>query len=575
MTITFRSSGQQSMIASYTTLFYINSAAFSSPTILGQIVIGSIVGTYSSFNITRTGGSQGTFTASNQTGSSYTDPNTLTNNTQYTYTITPTNGSIIGKPFTAITNPNNSGTKGSIYTLANVSGLNPTYSGANSTVSSVYITWNNNDYSTLYLANTTNTGVNYTASGTAYNSSTAGSNDSSLSTNTQYIYTFTTINGDGYYVANSNCQTTVNTCTWASAPSLSYNGSGSTTTAISFTFSSGTYSNLSVQYPNGTQVTTTTSSPYTGGSFSANQQVTYYVYPINALLYTSSNGSSVSVCTWGTCNSPTFSSTTATGTTLADSGTFSKVYITYSGTGSPGSGTTVTGTNSINQAYTSMSSSTNYTFNCYPVNNLNYQSSNVASASVTTSSSGPNYILIADGTSTTDWTTSYGTFTSDSGFGNPAPSFKGTSNMTYINIVSKISGFTTFWGRIIKFDAWAPTNGLVNVWIGCNSTGGGGSVFRVDGRSGYRSGINTTTATVAPWSNGNFGGTTWSTSTGPQLTGGTWYSIILTIDANGSASWTYNGTAWNGTSYTINNGGTYFAFEPESATGYIDNIYIS
>ena len=184
-----------------------------------------------------------------------------------------------------------------------------------------------------------------------------------------------------------------------------------------------------------------------------------------------------------------------------------------------------------------------------------------------------NYTLITNGSSTAGWTSYTGTLTSDSGFGNPAPSFNGSTNsVAYVNIASIIPGFTTFWGRTIKFDAWAPTNGLVDVFIGTNSTGGGGSVFRVDGRSGYYSGMNTTTATTSPWS---FTATNWSSSTGPQLTGGTWYTIIITIAANGTATWTYNGTAWHGTSYTINNGGTYFVFEPEVAVGYIDNIYIA
>jgi hypothetical protein len=136
-----------------------------------------------------------------------------------------------------------------------------------------------------------------------------------------------------------------------------------------------------VQYPSGTEITKTTTSPYNGGAFSANQQVTYYVYPINALSYISSNGSSVAVCTWASVNAPTFSSTTSAGTTLACTGTFSKVYITYTGAGSPASGTIVTGTNSISQGYTGVTVGT-YTFNCYAVNALNYQSTTAASNSV-------------------------------------------------------------------------------------------------------------------------------------------------------------------------------------------------
>ena len=277
----------------------VTSASFSIPTTSGQIVIGFISGTYTSFNITRTGGSQGTFAAIGLTGSSYTDPTSLTNNTQYTYTITPVKDGSNSNTFTAITNPNNGSTPGSMYTLATVSGLNLTYSGENSTLNSIGINWTNNGYTTLYLANTTKSGANYVAVGTRYNSTTNGSSDTGLTTNTQYTYRFTTQNGDGYYVANSNCQTTVN------------------------------------------------------------------------------------VCTWATCNTPTSSSTTSSGTTIACTGTFSGVYITYSGgSGSPSSGTTIVGTNSISQVYTGMTISSPYIFTCYPVNAMNYQSSNSVNITV-------------------------------------------------------------------------------------------------------------------------------------------------------------------------------------------------
>jgi hypothetical protein len=277
----------------------ITSASFITPTTGGQISIGSISGTYTSFNITRTGGTQGTFAAIGQTGTSYTDPTVLTNNTQYTYTITPVANGVNSTTFTAITNPNNGSTPGSIYTLATVTGLNLTYSGATSSVNSVYITWTNNGYTTLYLANTTKSGARYTASGIFYNSTTNGSSDLSLNVNTQYTYTFTTQNGDGYYVSNPTCQATV------------------------------------------------------------------------------------VACTWGTCTAPTFSGTTTTGTTLACTGTFSGIYITFSGgSATPTSGTTVTGTNSISQTYTGMSLTTPYTYVCYPVNANGYTSSNSATSIV-------------------------------------------------------------------------------------------------------------------------------------------------------------------------------------------------
>ncbi len=384
----------------------IRSAVFSSPTTLGQIVISSIVGNFTSYTITRNGGAE----SASQTAATYTDTS-LANNTQYTYTIVPYIGGIKGVAFTTMTNPNNAGTPGKIYTLATITGLNPTYSGANSTISSVYITWTSNGYTSVLLANTTKGGANYTGSGTAYNSTMNGSSDSALTTNAQYTYTFTTRNGDAYYVANSNCQTTVNTCTWASAPTLTYNGGGCSTSQISFTFSGGAYTNLSVQYPSGTEITKTTTSPYTGGAFSANQQVTYYVYPINALSYISSNGSSVAVCTWASVNAPTFSSTTSAGTTLACTGTFSKVYITYTGTAAtPASGTTVTGTNTISQGYTGVTAGT-YAFSCYAVNALNYQSTTVASNSVVIPSAGPTIGVASKSTNSGATQTTNGAYT--------------------------------------------------------------------------------------------------------------------------------------------------------------------
>ena len=364
----------------------VTSASFSSPTALGSITIGSIVGSYEYCFIYRGATYAGQIIRGVTT---FTDPTALSNNTQYTYTIKPYDyHDGAGTVFTAITNPN-AATPGQIYTLASPSSLSLTYSGANSTTTSVYFTWTNSGYSSIRLQNTTIVGgtvTTYTsASATVlYNSS---GKDTLPAVNGSYTYTATVVNGDGYYVNGAPCQATLATCTWASAPTLSYNGAGCSATQISFTFSGGTYTNLSVQYPSGTEITKTTTSPYTGGAFSANQQVTYYVYPINALSYISSNGSSVAVCTLATCTAPTFSSTTSAGTTLACSGTFSKVYITYTGTAAtPASGYTVTGTNSITQAYTGVTAGS-YTFNCYPVNALNYQSTTVASASVTIPSS--------------------------------------------------------------------------------------------------------------------------------------------------------------------------------------------
>jgi hypothetical protein len=317
------------------TLAAITAASFSSPTALTTIVISSITGTYTSFNVYRGGAS----IASAQTGTSYTNNSGLANNTQYTYSLYPINALSYASTtaFTAITNPKTGTTTGNIYTLGSPATLSLTYAGGTSSTTTVSFTW----------------------IGTASN--------------------FATLS--------------IQTSTAAATGVLS-----------------------TPAYNAATQTYTT------GASYSANTQVTLYAFAVNVDGIGSGVAAaqgSINTCTWGSCNAPTYSSTTATGTTLACGGTFSKVYITYSGAGSPGSGTTVTGTNSISQAYTSMSSSTAYTFNCFPVNALNYQSSNSASAGVTTSAA----VAVLTGTYSTTTVSGYTTaykFTGNGSFNLPA-----------------------------------------------------------------------------------------------------------------------------------------------------------
>jgi hypothetical protein len=179
--------------------------------------------------------------------------------------------------------------------LATVAGLNPTYSGANSTISTVYITWTSIGYTSILLANTTKAGANYTGSGTAYNSNVNGSSDNALTTNTQYTYTFSTRNGDSFYVANSNCQTTVNTCTWASVNAPTF----STITATGVTVAvGGTYTNAVVTYTggiggspaSGTSIAyATLSAGQAYSTFTAGSNVVFVAAPVNALGYQSTN----------------------------------------------------------------------------------------------------------------------------------------------------------------------------------------------------------------------------------------------------------------------------------------------
>ena len=616
-----------------TTFFYpiptINSASFSSPTTIGFITIGSITGNFTSYVVGRTGGSQGTFTSTSQTGASYTDPTALTANIQYTYTITPYIGGIVGIPFNSIVNPNNGSTPGKIYTLASPATLALTYSGATSTTTSVSFTWIGtlNNFSTLSIqtsataatgvlstpaynaaTQTYTTGASYTAntqatlyafavnvdgigsgvsaaqasvntctwasantpsfsstSGTgttlactgtfvnayvtfsptngspatgslitgtnsisqAYSSVVSGTytfniypvnslsypasatdtnfatntvvipvssvitaasfssptalgqivissitgtftsftvsrtggsqgeftsatqtftnsgsytDPTALTANTQYTYTITPISGGSSgtvftAITNPKTSTTAGTIYTLGSPatlSLAYAGATSTTTAVSFTWI-GTLSNfatLSIQTSTAAATGVLSTPAYnaatqtytTGASYSANQSVTLYVFAVNVDGIGSGVAAaqgSVSTCTWGSCNAPTFSSTTATGTTLACTGTFSKLLINYTGTaGSPASGTTIETANSISQAYT-LSSSTAYNFSCFPVNALNYQSSNSASAGTTTSAAVSVLTGTYSSTTVTGYTTAY-VFTGNGSFNLPS-----------------------------------------------------------------------------------------------------------------------------------------------------------
>ena len=418
----------------------ITAAVFVTPSVLGRIfnntsTLTGITGTFTSYILTRTGGSQGTYTLSGQTGSTVTDTTTgLTNNTAYTYTLTPVNQlNYNGTVFTSITG---STTSGIIYTLAAAT-MSPALVNASGSTTSVFMSWTNTGYSSIRIQNTTTSGTISTfttGSGTTtYNSNSVGA----LSTNTQYTYTFTAVNGDGNFLVGTT-STTLGTCTWASAPTLTYNGGGSTTTQISFTYSGGTFTSLSIQTTLGTQITTITTSPYTSpvNGYTANSLFTYYACPVNALGYysTSTNYASVSVCTWASCNAPTFASTTSSGTTLTDTGTFSKVLINYSGgTASPASGTTFTGTNTYTQAYTTMASNTAYTFVCFPVNALNYQSSNSASQGVTTSAGGA--VFIGSGTYVAPTTNTY----NSGGVSYTTYIFTGSGSLAINNITANIS----------------------------------------------------------------------------------------------------------------------------------------
>jgi len=466
---------------------FISSANFALPTTLGSISIQNITGNYTYFTVTRTGGGLSDYTSSvlNYPTNSFTDPTTLNNNSMYVYIITPTNNSVVGNAFRGITNLFTNLPNGMIYTLASAPTL--TYNGNGCSKNTISFTFTGGSYTNLSVQIPSGTLIAKTTV-SPYTGGSFGVNTQ----NTCYVYA---INGDNYggltavgtgtnVTASSR---SVNVCTWASAPTLTYNTAGSSISAISFTYSGGTFSSLSIQTTLGTQIDTSIVSPYTSTSiYSINQQITYYACPVNALGYysTSTNYATVNVCTWASCNAPTFASTTSSGTTLTTTGTFSKVLINYSGAIiTPVSGTTFTGTNTYTQAYTDMPTSTAYTFVCFPVNALNYQSSNSASAGVTTSAGAATFGIAlfnsggrisAIGTNTNSdtiggWAISTGGKVVLYFIGNPnALANAGGTNQVYMNDGNFGTTFTNINSKLANF--WTGAGGRV-ISIGVTNDG--------------------------------------------------------------------------------------------------------
>lgn len=619
----------------------IRTALFSSPTVAGQIDIGSITGNFTSYTVTRNGTEVGT----GQTAATYTNTS-LANNTQYTYTIVPYVGGIKGTAFTTITNPNNAGTPGKIYTLASPATLALTYAGATSTTTAVSFTWigtltNFASLSIQYPNGTALATPVYAATTQTYTSG------SSFATNTQYTYYVYAINVDGIGSGLSACQATKALCTWATAPTLTYNGAGcstsqisftfsggaytnlsvqypsgteitktttspytggaftanqqvtyyvfpinslsyissnsssvavctlataptltyngagSSTTQISFSFSGGTYSNLSVQYPSGTEITKTTTSPYTGGAFSANQQVTYYVYPINALSYASGTGSSVAVCTLASVNTPTFSNITSTGVTVAVGGTYTNSVVTYTASigGSPASGTSIAyATLSAGQSYTTFTAGSNVVFVAAPVNALGYQSTNTSTATQqltqTASFSSalfttPTYTYNA-GTPT--WTNSIGSMGISTGgkvivYSTGWGSTGSTRNPTtvWMNDGNFGKTFTSINSKLTSFQANAYMNLLLGIGVSndgtiiilyMNSYNTGGAASATNGPGFY----------VSTNSGATFGGLYSSTGTTANLSPGPGQVII-----SSDSQWAYaTGTGYYQNCFCVN-----------------------
>lgn len=355
---------------------YISKAVFSVPTTLGSITIQNITGDFASFQIVRTGGIEGTFTSNLMypPTNTYTDPTVLSDNTQYTYNIVTfdSNGKV-GATFTQIYNPSTKKYNSKIYTFANILLASPTFVNSNGSQNSIYLSWTNSGYSNIYIQNITKSGpiIGYTAASNVTSYDSKNYEFYSNSINKVYVYNFYVSNSDG--VINPNI-ISVNTSTWATNPStVTYLDLSSNINSVTFSFSGGRYKSISLQSPLGTEIATTSISPYFSPNiYSPNQQITYYLCPKNAVNnYSITNYISVNTCTWAKIDSIYFTNTTTNSTTINLTGTFNGVYITYSGvTATPASGIIVNGANTITQNYSNITNGT-MIFYCYPINLFN------------------------------------------------------------------------------------------------------------------------------------------------------------------------------------------------------------
>ena len=195
------------------------------------------------------------------------------------------------------------------------------------------------------------------------------------------------------------CQTK-NTIPYKSPPSSITAAAFGSLTALGqvpLTGISGNFATYSVLNNGATVATDQTASTYTITGLGNNVQigpVTLVPYDSQgvagtAFTVTGGNGAGM-IYTWAQANAPTFSAITTSGTTLACTGTFSKIYVSYSGgaAGTPASDVLINTANSISQAYTGLAGNTTYTFVVYPVNGDGIPGSatgtNMATAPVTT-----------------------------------------------------------------------------------------------------------------------------------------------------------------------------------------------
>lgn len=155
--------------------------------------------------------------------------------------------------------------------------------------------------------------------------------------------------------------------------------------------------------------------------------------------------------------------------------------------------------------------------------------------------------------------------------GNPAPSISSINgNYCYINLTTFIPGITTVKGRTItvNINTTITSGGVCDFFFGCNISGAG-QMVRINTLvpAGEYSGLASTTS--------------WTTrpvpsTAGPAVLPNIWYSVVITINASGLASYTWNGSATGTTTMTIANNGTYIGIASRASSNqcWVDNISI-
>jgi len=176
------------------------------------------------------------------------------------------------------------------------------------------------------------------------------------------------------------------------------------------------------------------------------------------------------------------------------------------------------------------------------------------------------------GTIPTGWTNSG--VTNNATAGNTGPCFQ----LTAATGMYGNAGINSFLNKVILFDIYITNMSCDPAIIFAANSSGAGTIFRLDGRGGGNySGFATSSA--------------WNTVSAPTGTNGlnygsasTWYSIRISINSAGVATWATSTTGQNGTfttqtptgGYTITNNGPYMQFfgGDFANNAYIDNIQI-